>query len=147
MPLQTFRYAACGGINTGLDIVLYAFIYNFVLHQQVLHITSGIAISAYIAAFIFSFFITFPIGFYLSRYVVWQETSTKKRVQLFRYFLVVLACIFLNYVFLKLFIEQFGWFPTPSKIVTSVIVIAFSYVSQRHFSFKSSNAGKVSPGE
>lgn len=137
MPLQTFRYAACGGGNTLLDILLYSLSYNFLFQKQVVHVTGGVAISAYIAAFLVSFTVTFPIGFYLSRYVVWQETSTRKRIQLFRYFLVVMACLVLNYVFLKLFIESFGWFPTPSKIATSVIVVAFSYVSQRHFSFRS----------
>ena len=34
MPLQTFRYAACGGANTILDIVMYAIAYNFILHKQ-----------------------------------------------------------------------------------------------------------------
>jgi putative flippase GtrA len=135
MPLQTFRYAACGGFNTALDILIFFISYNFILNKSVVHIWFT-AISPHIAAFLIAFVITFPIGFYLSRYVVWQETSTKKRIQLFRYLLVVVACILLNYVFLKLFVEHWGWYPTPSKIVTAVFVIAFSYVAQRNFSFK-----------
>lgn len=135
MPLQTFRYAACGGANTLLDIVFYSVFYNYLFQKNVVHLGS-IAVSAYIAAFILSFAITFPIGFYLSRYVVWQQTTTRKRIQLIKYFLVVAACIVLNYIFLKIFIEQMGWYPTPAKIATSVIVVAFSYYSQRNFSFK-----------
>ena len=34
MPLQTFRYAACGGFNTVLDISLFFVSYNFILHRQ-----------------------------------------------------------------------------------------------------------------
>jgi putative flippase GtrA len=83
-----------------------------------------------------SFCVSFPVGFYLSRYVVWQQTKTKKRVQIFKYFLIVVACIALNYFFLKLFIEEFHWWPTFSKIITSVFVVAFSYFSQRNFSFR-----------
>ena len=135
MPLQMFRYAACGGANMVFDIVLYSFTYNFILHKQIIHIGS-IAISPYIFAFILAFCISFPTGFYLSRYVVWQQTTTKKRIQLFRYFIIVIACILLNYLFLKLFIEQFHWWPTFSKIVTSVIVVTFSYFTQRNFSFR-----------
>lgn len=135
MPLQTFRYAACGGLNTVFDIFLYFIFYNFILKKQILSI-GPIAISPHIAAFLFSFTITFPIGFYLNRYVVWQQVTTRKRVQLFRYFLVVMTCILLNYIFLKLLVEMLGWYPTISKIVTTVLVVAFSYFTQRNFSFK-----------
>lgn len=135
MPLQTFRYAACGGFNTSLDIFLYFILYNYVLKKQVVDL-GFLAISPHIAAFLISFVVTFPIGFYLSRYVVWQQTTTRKRVQLTRYFLVVLACMVLNYIFLKMFVDGFGWYPTPSKIFTAVFIVAFSYFSQRNFSFK-----------
>ena len=142
MPLQMFRYAACGGANTVFDIILYSFTYNFILKKQIVHIGS-IAISPYIFAFIVSFCVTFPIGFYLSRYVVWQQTTTRKRIQLFRYFIIVMACILLNYFFLKLFIEQFNWWPTFAKIVTSIILVAFSYFTQKNFSFKAADLNRA----
>ncbi len=135
MPLQTFRYAACGGFNTCLDITLFFISYNFILKKEAVHLPF-LTISGYIAAFLIGFCITFPIGFYLSRYVVFQETSVAKREQLGKYFLVVLGCLFLNYVFLKLFVEVFGWYPTPSKILTTVFVVAFSYLTQKNFTFR-----------
>ena len=146
MPLQLFRYAACGGANTVFDIFLYSITYNFILKKQIVHIGS-IAISPYIFAFIVSFCITFPTGFYLSRYVVWQQTTTKKRIQLFRYLIIVTVCILLNYLFLKLFIEQMHWWPIVAKIVTSVIVTAFSYFTQRNFSFKAAELKQAKPVE
>jgi putative flippase GtrA len=36
-----------------------------------------------------------------------------------------------------------GWFPTVSQVLNTGIVVLFSYVSQRHFSFKS-NGGSTS---
>ncbi len=135
MPLQTYRYAACGGFNTVLDISLFFVSYNYIFQKQTLHL-SFIAISAHIAAFLAAFVVTFPTGFYLSRYVVFQETSVAKRKQLSKYFLVVLGCFILNYGFLKLFVEVFGWYPTISKIITTFFVVAFSYVSQKNFTFK-----------
>ena len=135
MPLQTFRYAACGGGNTSFNIVIYFISYNFVLKKQIFHLPF-IAISPHIAAFIIAFFITFPIGYYLNMFVVFDSSYLRKRIQLFRYFLVVLICIFLNYIFLKLFVEKLEWYPTPSMIVTTAIVTVFSYLSQRNFSFK-----------
>lgn len=135
IPHQTFRYAACGGTNTLLDICLFAFSYNFIFKKQNVHF-GFITLSPHIASFFLSFCITFPFGFYLSRYVIFQQSVLKGRVQLFRYFLVIVGCILLNYIFLKLFVDQWGWYPTPSKIVTTVFVVIFSYISQTYFSFK-----------
>lgn len=135
MPLQTYRYAACGGFNTALDICLFFISYNFILVKQPLEL-GFITIGAHIASFLMSFLVTFPIGFYLSRYVVFQETSVAKREQLGKYFMVVMGCLILNYLFLKIFVDVMGWYPTPSKIATTFFVVAFSYFSQKNFTFK-----------
>jgi putative flippase GtrA len=140
MPHQTFRYAACGGFNTVLDIGLFFVSYNYLFLKQPQHL-GPLTISPHIASFLSAFLVTFPIGFYLSRYVVFQETSVAKKVQLFRYFIVVLGCLILNYVFLKLFVEVFGWYATPSKLATTVFVVAFSYYMQKYFTFKADEAG------
>ena len=143
MPLQTYHYVACGGSNTLFNIVLYHLIYNFVLHKQVLDL-GFIAFKPHIAAFIMAFFVTFPIGFYLSMYVVFQGSYLRRRIQLVRYFLVAMACVVLNYVLLKFFIETLGWHkhPTLSLMATAVIVVTFSYLSQRFFSFRTTKTVK-----
>ena len=142
MPLQTFRYAACGGGNALLDIVLYYISFHYVLHEQVLQTPAG-AISAHIAAFLCAFIITFPIGFFLNRLIVFPDSTLRGRVQLMRYFMLVTVCIGLNYVFIKLFVEQFHIYPTVAKILTAIIVIAFSFLSQKHFSFKTASQAEV----
>jgi putative flippase GtrA len=83
-----------------------------------------------------SFCITFPIGFLLNRYIVFQGSAIAGRIQLFRYGLTVVLSILLNYVFLKIFIEHFGFYPTFAKILTTLIVVGFSYLSQSYFTFK-----------
>lgn len=137
MPLQTYHYAACGGSNTLFNIFLYHIFYNFVLHKQVLHL-GILAFKPHVAAFLMAFVITFPIGFYLSMYVVFQGSYLRRRIQLVRYFLVSMGCVALNYLLLKFFIEILGWneHPTLSLVATAAIVVAFSYVSQRFFSFR-----------
>ena len=142
MPHQTFRYAACGSFNTSLDIFIFFISYNFIFRKQVVHV-GWFAISPHIAAFLSAFCITFPVGFYLSRYVVFSESTLRGRVQLTRYFLLVLACIGLNYTFIKLFVEQFHFYATVSKILTTFIVVGFSYLTQKHFTFKTTAAGNT----
>lgn len=137
--MQTFRYAACGGGNTLLDIFIYFISYNFILRKEILYSPIG-AISPYIAAFFIAFAVSFPMGFYLSRNIVFKGSHLRGRVQLFRYSLLVVVCIILNYVCIKLFVEQFGIYPTVSKILTTVIVVSFSYVTQKHFTFRARKA-------
>src|SRR5579872_3821264 len=74
MPLQTFRYAACGGSNTLLDIFMYWFSFHFILREQIVHL-GFISISPYIASFILSFCVSFPTGFLLMRNVVFTEST------------------------------------------------------------------------
>ena len=135
MPINTFRYAACGGANVALDISLFFVLYNFVFKKQVVQL-GFIAFQPHIAAFLFSFLITFPVGFLLSKYIVWTDSNIKGHVQLFRYFLIVLMNVLLNYIFIKLFVEYFHVYPTIAKLITTVIVIIFSYLSQKHYTFK-----------
>ena len=135
MTIQMFRYAACGGGNFVINVLLYFISYNFILEKQVLDLRF-IAFTPHIAAFFMAFLVTFPIGFYLSMFVVFQGSYLKKRVQLVRYFLVAIGCVILNYILLKFFVEGLGFYPTPALITTAGIVILFSYLSQRHFSFR-----------
>lgn len=143
MPLQTFRYAACGGGNTALNILIFFLAHNFLLKNQLIDL-GFFAISSHIAAFIIAFCITFPIGFYLSMYVVFHGSFLRRRVQFIRYFMVAMACIAMNYVLLKLFVDLFGWYPTPSMILNTAIVVSFSYIAQKYFSFRTQKL-KVEP--
>lgn len=136
LPLQTYRYAVCGGGNAVLNFFIFAVTENFIVEKQIVQVSENIAISSHIFSFLVAFGITFPIGFYLNTYVVFGGSHLLKRVQLIRYFSVVLVCILLNYLFMKLFVDVMGWYPTPSYMLTFVVVTLFSYFSQRNFSFK-----------
>ena len=135
IPKEIFRYAATGGANTMLDILLYFVFYRYILHMQIVDL-GFVAISPHIAAFLMVFPITFTTGFCLAKYVTFTSSELQGKIQFFRYVLTVAGSIILNYVFLKLFVEYFGWYATASKIVTTLIVILYSYLAQRYFTFK-----------
>ena len=140
MPLQTFRYAACGAANTFLDIFVYFLSYNYILRKHTL-VLGIFAFKPHIAAFIISFCVSFPTGFFLMRNIVFTGSTLHGRVQLFRYFVLVLICILLNYIFIKIFVERFHIYPTIAKMLTTVIVVSFSYLTQKHYTFKTHNKG------
>ena len=71
MPLQTYHYAACGGSNTALGLLLYFVSYNYILEKQVLDL-GFIAFEPHNAALFISFIITFPNGYYHSMFEIIQ---------------------------------------------------------------------------
>ncbi|MEO8583596.1 MAG: GtrA family protein [Flavitalea sp.] len=135
VPYQTFRYAVCGGSNMMLDIFIYWLSFHFIANEQVVYTPLG-AVKPQNIALMIAFCVSFPMGYLLNRYIVFTGSILKGPVQLFRYFLLVIACLVLNYLFVNLFVEYCHIYPTVSKMLTTVIVVSFSYVTQKKFTFK-----------
>ncbi|MET0637556.1 MAG: GtrA family protein [Chitinophagaceae bacterium] len=136
MNLQTFRYAAAGGSNMVLGFILYSVFYQYVLVEQDLDL-GFYALKSHSAALFISFLFTFPIGFFLAKYVVFSDSRIPGWVQLFRYLMICLFNLALNYILLKILVEIFHIHPIFAQVLTSSVVITVSYLAQRHFSFKS----------
>lgn len=135
VPADTFRYGVSGGFNTSLDLFLYFICYNYVVQKKVVHLPF-VAVSPHIFSFLVVFPITFTTGFILSKYIAFSDSYLHSRVQLFRYGVTVLVCVILKYLLLKLFVDGCHIYPTPSNIIATVVTIAYSYFSQKYFTFK-----------
>ncbi|MEO6682476.1 MAG: GtrA family protein [Ginsengibacter sp.] len=135
LPIQTFRYAVCGGGNLVLDILLFFISFNFILHKKVLDL-GFIAMEPYNAALVMAFSVTFPLGFLLSKYIVFNGSHLRTYVQLVRYVLIVAINLFLNYAFLNILVKYLHFYPTIAKIFITVFIVIFSYLSQKHFTFR-----------
>jgi len=140
IPRQTYYYAACGGGNLVSSWILFFVFYQFVFQKAVLHVHLSndyqFAFSAYTLSAACTFVITFIIGFLLMKYVVFVESELKGRIQLFRYGLSSLLSAILSWILLKFFIEILMIYPSISNVVASLIVVVFSYLMQRKFTFK-----------
>lgn len=135
MPLRTYRYAVCGGGNLVLDTILYFLCFHFVLEKQNLDL-SIVVLSAHIASLFLVFPITFCIGFTLNRCIVFPESNLSMKTQFVRYFIAGMITLLISYLSLKLLVDILGLYPTPSRILTTVISVLFSYMMQTKFSFK-----------
>lgn len=139
---ELFRYAACGGGNMVLDWVLYFLIYNFVIGHELVTISSqlltlNLTLTPHIATLCIVFPITLLTGFWLNRNVTFTQSTLRGWNQLLRYVLVVAVNLLINYVGLKLCVEVLSWYPTPSKVVITLVTVAVSYFGQKYFSFRS----------
>lgn len=135
MPEQTFRYAACGGGNMVLGLIVYFVFYRFVFREQDFDF-GFYAFKPHIAALFVSFCVSFTVGFLLMKYVVFVDSNLKGRIQLFRYFVSFGFNLFVDYILLKLFVEVLHIDAIISKLISTCVVVLISYLSQKHFSFK-----------
>ena len=142
MSEQLFRYAACGGGNLVLDWILYFLVYNFVIGHEIVNLQFTIynlqfaqAITPHIASLCIVFPITLLTGFWLQKYVTFTGSNLHSAQQLGRYIVIVMINLAINYFGLKLCVEALGWYPTPSKMVITLITVAISYLGQKYFTF------------
>lgn len=142
MDIQTFRYAACGGGNTLLGLLVYSVCYKIVFKEQNFHF-GFYAFKPHVAALFISFCVNFLVGFFLMKYVVFNNSALKGRVQLFRYFTLFLFNLMLNYILLKIFVERLHIYPILAQIITTCIIVLFSYLMQKYYTFRADQKEEV----
>ena len=142
MSEQLFRYAACGGGNLVLDWILYFLVYNFVIGHEIVNLQFTIynlqfaqAITPHIASLCIVFPITLLTGFWFQKNVTFSSSNLHSARQLGRYVVIVMINLAINYFGLKLCVEALGWYPTPSKMVITLVTVAISYLGQKYFTF------------
>lgn len=138
IPRELFRYGACGGGNMVLDWVLYFLLYNYVIGHELVYLSLGgreFCLTPHIATLCITFPITLLTGFWLNKYVTFTRSNLHGARQLLRYVSVVGVNLAINYFGLKLLVEHWGWYPTPSKIAITLLTIVFSFFAQKYFSF------------
>ena len=135
MPLQTFRYAACGGGNTIFGLTLYFILVKLIFTHD--NVDMGVMVfKPHNAALFIASCATFFFGFLLMKFVVFTSSGLRGRIQFFRYFLSFFTNLIINYFLLKLFVEIFHLDAFISQVITTIFIVTFSYFTQKHFSFR-----------
>ena len=141
LPFQLYAYLAVGALNTVLNIVLFAVMYQYILPQSGMEI-NGILVASYTISLLIAFILTIPTGFWLAKHFAFnQEQSTpsgtnKTAAQLTKYFLVVLQGLGSDYLILKALIVFFDMQPTVAKLISTGVVLTLNYLLQKYFTFK-----------
>lgn len=138
MPLQTFRYAVCGSINTLLGLVIYYISFHYIFDKE--NFDAGIIVfKAHNASLFLSGCFSFTIGFILNKFLVFSDSYLKGRIQLFRYFLSFILSLIINYFVLNLLVVHFHVEAFLSQLIATLVVIIVSYVTQKKFTFRVNN--------
>jgi len=137
MSPELYRYGVCGTFNVVFDWVLYFLVYNFIVQYRVIDF-GIISLSPHIASLVLIFPITTFTGFLLQKYVTFTASELRGSTQLFRYFVVVFANLIINFLGLKILVDGLNFYPTPSKMIITIVTIICSYIGQKKFTFKTS---------
>ena len=129
-----FGYALCGALNMSLDAMWYFVIYHFVVAQRFIDL-GFVVVSPHIASLIVIFPITFLTGFWLNRNVAFRVADLSRRGQLLKYALSVVGSIVLNYICMKFFVEYLNIWPTPAKMLTTVVSVCYSFLVGKFYTF------------
>ncbi len=133
---KVFRYFISAGIATWVDVLVYFLAYNYIYQKQDVNLFDALVISAPTAALALSYTAGLLTNFFITKYIVFKESDLETHKQLFRYVLVAIGVLFLNYVMMRLLIRNFNWYPTIARAVSALSVGMFSFVVHKSFSFK-----------
>lgn len=135
LSLELYHYLACGCLNAAQDWVVYSFFYNIVLQRRVVDL-GFFAFEPHTAALMLVTPITFFVGFSFSKYITFRGSKIETWQQLLRYGLILLVNFAVSWACIKLLVEHFGLYPTPSKMVTTVVTTVISFTLQKYYSFR-----------
>lgn len=157
MPLQTFRYAACGGGNMLLGFLVFTGVFHLLSSLNHIHLgftdlaisnvligdakvlmlqTDGFAFKAHSFALTCSSTVVFIVGFLLNKFVVFTSSNLRGRIQLFRYFLATVSSFCINYFLLNAMVIYLHVYPVLAQVIVTAIVVTISFFMQQYFTFK-----------
>ena len=157
MPLQTFRYATCGGGNMVLGFLTFTGVFHLVaslshirlgfIDFAVANMQVGNATVLMMQSDVFTFkahsfalscssTIVFIVGFLLNKYIVFTSSNLKGRIQLFRYLLSTISSFCINYFLLNAMVLYLHLYPVLAQIIVTAIVVTISFFMQQYFTFK-----------
>lgn len=133
VPLQTYRYAICGGLNMVFGWVLYRIALAIIGGR---YLDLGVVTAAPHTAALYSIVpLTFTAGFLMNRNLAFTDSPLRTRTQFVRYLFAWAVSLLLDHLLLKLAVEHLHTKPLPSQIAATLIIAVFSYFMQKYFTF------------
>src|SRR5689334_17932977 len=119
---KVFRYFLSAGLATWVDIMVYFLAYNYIYRKLDFDLFGIITISAPTASLILSYTAGLITNFTVTKFLVFHESDLETHKQLFRYVLVAIVVLCLNYVLMSFLIRQWHWYPTIARAFSAISI-------------------------
>lgn len=129
------RFFLSAGVATLVDVVIYFVTINYFITGS--RVKIGIySASDHNFALCISYSCGVVVNFLLTKYAVFSESELGGVKQFRRFALIAFLGFFANYGLLRLFVEVFALYPTPSRIIAALSLGVASYYVHKLFTFK-----------
>jgi putative flippase GtrA len=136
---KLFRYFISAGLATWVDITVYFLSFNYLYQKSDISLFNLYTVSAATASLFLSYTMGLLTNFAITRYLVFNDSELEFHKQLFRYVLVALLVLAMNWLLMRLLIRGFDWWPTLARATSALTVGMMSFVIHKTFSFRTNN--------
>jgi putative flippase GtrA len=133
---RVVRYFFAAATATVVDVLVFWFVFNKILHQHNHNLLGMIVLKAPTLSLICGFGCGLVTNFLITKFFVFNQSDAKTRWQLIRFILVAIVVLICNYYFMWFLTAQLNWYATVSRAVSAVTIGVFSFTAHKFFSFK-----------
>ncbi|WP_414684809.1 GtrA family protein [Mucilaginibacter sp.] len=131
---QVLRFVFSAGLGFLVDISAFYLLFHNLLTQPTYKIFS-FTFRNFTVSLAISFFLGVVVNFLITRYMVFNESTSKPSKQFFRFVLVAVVGFFANWGVVKLLVEIVGMYPPIARPLAALSLFFASYFIHKAFSF------------
>jgi len=140
---KVFRYFLSAGVATIVDVSMYFIAFNYIYEKSDILLFGSVTIAAATASLLLSYTMGLITNFLITKFLVFHESDLETHKQLFRYILVALVVLALNYVLMRFLIRNLEWFPTVARAFSAISIGVLSFIIHKTFSFRVSKEKRM----
>jgi putative flippase GtrA len=131
---QVFRFVVSAGAGFLVDMSAFYLFYHNILTQKRYHIIF-VDIHNYWVSFSISFFLGVLVNFLITRYFVFNESTSSLLKQFTRFVSVAVLGYFANLAVLTFFVEDLHFYPPVARVTAALSLFFASFFIHKFFSF------------
>jgi putative flippase GtrA len=131
---QVFRFVVSAGAGFLVDMAAFYLFYHNILTEKKYHIIF-VDIRNYWVSFSISFFLGVLVNFLITRYFVFNESTSSFVKQFTRFVSVAVLGYFANLAVLTFFVEDLHFYPPVARVTAALSLFFASFFIHKFFSF------------
>lgn len=140
---KVLRYFLSAGVATLVDVSMYFIAFDYIYEKIDIQVFNSFTISAATASLLLSYTMGLITNFLITKFLVFHESDLETHKQLFRYVLVAILVLVLNYLLMRFLIRNLEWFPTVARAVSAISIGVLSFIIHKTFSFRVSKEKRM----
>ena len=133
---KVLRYFFSAGVATCVDVGTYFLCFNFLFDKADIGLPGFFILSAPTASLVISYSAGLLTNFTITKRIVFNESELAVHKQFFRFVLVAIIVLGLNWIFMRWLIRGLHWYPTIARACSALTIGVFSFIVHKTFSFR-----------